>query len=294
MSVWSKLGKGLAIGGAGLGTLASFGAASPALAAALGGLGLGGAMGGAVGGALGTAGNILGRSAGNIGQVAGGAASGLTGQRLAEAQLNQGVDRNALERASLGIGQNTSRDAQALQRAQFGIDAASARAKQAAYGDQLQNIQDVNIDFAPRTGALPKFNIAGGLRPSNFGPNARQAGGELSRQALLALMNKSDVPAASAAVDLPTIGGYTHAGAGEKTLQGIGLGGSLWGALQPALEGIGQSSQPKMGTPGAPILSPGDVAYGQSQSPDLLPQNPQQVNYFDPELIRRNFPGAAS
>jgi hypothetical protein len=280
MSFWSKLGKGMALGGAGLGTLASFGAGAPIL--------------GAVAGGLGVAGKAIGNSAGDVGRVTGAAGEGLTNQRIAEAQANSGVDRNKLERSGQQVTQNINRDSQALERAKLGISAPLDRAKQAAYGDALHNIQDVNIDFSPRSGSLPKFNVSGGIRPSMFGPQARQAGDELSRQALMALMSKSDVPSASPLVDMPEIGGYTHAGAGEKALQGVGLGSSIWGAIQPALSGIGKTNQQRMGTPGAPILSPGDVAYGQSQSPELLPQNPQQVNYFDPELIRRNFPGAAS
>src|SRR5688572_27604811 len=64
MGFWSKLGKGLAIGGAGLGTALSFGAAAPALGAALGGLGLSGAAGTGLASGLGA----LGAGLGAIGQ----------------------------------------------------------------------------------------------------------------------------------------------------------------------------------------------------------------------------------
>lgn len=250
-------------------------------------IGIGGKVANAIGAGAQAAGNV----ASDVGRVTGGAGAGLTEQRLAEAAANRGVDQARLARSGQQIGQNTSRDAQALQRAQFGIDSASARAKQAALGDAQHNIQDVNIDFAPKTGALPKFNVTGGLRPSMLGPNARQAGDELSKQALMALMTKSDVPAASPLVDMPQIGDYTKAGAGEKTLQGIGLGSSIWGALQPALQGIGQNqqaAQPTMGTPGAPVLSPGDVAYGQGRSPQLLPQPEGQDALLNPDLLNPN------
>lgn len=167
---------------------------------------------------------------------------------------NQNRDRNALDASQLGITQNTSRDAQALDRAKFGIDAASSRTKQAAYGDALANVQDVNIDFKPTTGALPAFNVSGGLRPSMFGAGARKAGSELSRQALMALMNKSDVPAASEAITMPTpsatvamptpsdaaplpeLSPMTQAGGLEKTLGAIGTVGSLWGAMRNPLK----------------------------------------------------------
>lgn len=76
MSFWSKLAKGLAIGGAGLGTALSFGAAAPALGAALGGLGIGGATGGALASGLGAAsaglGALSGAQANNRGEKFGG------------------------------------------------------------------------------------------------------------------------------------------------------------------------------------------------------------------------------
>src|SRR3990167_7460771 len=134
---------------------------------------------------------------GDVGQVAGGAANNIRAERFEEDDAkrmrdalalqrsqqaisqNQNRDTLALSTAQAGINQNTSRDAQAMQRAQMGIDAPMARTRQAAYGDALKNVQDVNIDFKPTTGALPKFGVTGGLRPSMFGPTARAAGGEL-------------------------------------------------------------------------------------------------------------------
>lgn len=69
MGFWSKLAKGLAIGGAGLGTALSFGAAAPALGAALGGIGLGGATGTAVAAGASTLGKVLGAGTGAISQA---------------------------------------------------------------------------------------------------------------------------------------------------------------------------------------------------------------------------------
>lgn len=282
MGFWSTLGKGLKLG-ASVGTSFIPGV-GPVASKALD--------------KIGTAGDVL----SNIGRTTSGAATGALDQRLAEAQLNQGSDRNAMDRArlaesqgmdraSLGVNQNTSRDAQALQRAQMGIDAPMARTKQAAFGDALHNVQDVNFNFQPKTGSLPNFNITGGLRPSLFGANARNAGSELSRQALLALMTKSDVPSASSAIDmpaagaLPTLQGPTHSGALEKTLGGVGLGSSILGGLGQALKNRpAMPTMADMPTAGAPQLSPGDVAYGRGQSPQLLPQDPQQA-YVDPNLL---------
>lgn len=214
MSFWSNLAKGLAIGGAGLGTVLTAGGASPLLAAAVG-----------------AGGSVL----GNIGRTAGEAASGSADTRLREAQVNNQRDSNVLSRANTQIGQNQTRDAQALQRGQFGIDAATQRTKQAATGDALSHVQDVNINFQPRTGALPNFSVSGGLRPSMFGDTARSAGGELGRQALMALMTKSDIPQASPLVDVPDVSKPTQSGALEKTLGGVGLGASILGGVGDVL-----------------------------------------------------------
>lgn len=232
MSFMSKLAKGLAIGGAGLGTALSFGAASPVLAGTLGGLGLGGATGGAVAGGLSAAGSAL----GNLGRTAGAAAQGSADTRERDAQINNQRDSNLIANTNAQIGQRTSNDAQALQRAQLGIDSASQRAKQAATGDALSHVQDVNINFQPRTGALPNFSVSGGLRPSMFGNTARSAGDTLGRQALLALMTKSDVPEASPLVAAPTLSKPTASGGLEKTLGGVGLGASILGGLGDVLK----------------------------------------------------------
>ena len=250
MSFWSKLSKGLAIGGAGAATLASFGAASPALAAALGGAGLLGKIG-KVGGAIG---NVAG-AIGKVGQVAGGAAGRLRDERFDEDAARRYRDALALQRAQIGIGQTQTRDQYGMNRAalldrmmqdraKLGIDAPMARTKQAAYGDALQNVQDVNIDFQPATGTLSKFGVTGGLRPSMFGANARAAGGELSTQALEALRTKSDipdlvdVPEASPLAELPELSTPQGSSVLEKVTGGVGLGGSILGALGPILAGI--------------------------------------------------------
>ena len=183
-----------------------------------------------------------------VGRVSGDAAGGVQNQRNLDNQIAQGNDRNNLTRTGLDINQRQGRDSHALERAallermgmdraKLGIEAPMARTRQAAYGDALKNIQDVNIDFQSQTGPMSKFNVTGGIRPSMFGENARAAGGELGRQALMALMTKSDVPAmtdvpeASALVDLPEMTAPKGSGALEKTLGGVGLGGSILGGI---------------------------------------------------------------
>lgn len=243
----------------------------------------------------------------NVGRTASGGATAIRDERLAEDELAQGRDRNAvdlygqqsrnqqfgddfgLRRANTDINQRQFHDEfglnragmdinqrqfknrfgldrskflsdAAMERAKLGIEAPMARTKQAAYGDALNNVHDVNIDFTPKTGSLPSFDYSGGLRPSLYGDHARAAGNELARQALLALMTKSDIPAmpdvaeasdlvnlpeASGLVELPTATGAPTAptlsgphGSGvlENTLGGVGLGASILGALGKALK----------------------------------------------------------
>ena len=219
---------------------------------------------------------------GDVGQVAGDAGGALRDERQTEdtaarmrdalalqrQQQQQGQiqsrDQLALNTTQAGIGQNATRDAQAMQRAQLGIDAPLARTRQAAYGDALQNVQDVNIDFQPTTGALPKFNVSGGLRPSIFGDNARAAGGELGNQALAALMSKSDVPAASDPMALPEPSPLTGvpelsqpkgSGALEKITGGVGLTGQFLGALGPILANLKKRQASAPATMQTPALS---------------------------------------
>lgn len=182
----------------------------------------------------------IGMSAGsaldNVGRTAGNAAQGSADTRERDAQINNQRDSNLIANTNAQMGQRTSNDAQALQRAQLGIDSATQRTQQAARGDALSHVQDVNIAFQPRTGALPNFSVSGGLRPSMFGSTARSAGDTLGRQALLALMTKSDIPEASPLVNAPTLSKPTASGGLEKTLGGVGLGASILGGLGDVLK----------------------------------------------------------
>jgi len=241
MGFWSKLGKGLSF-------------AAPLIPFVGPALGIGAKAAGAIGAAAGAAGHAASgggsdkaTAIGNVGQVVGGAASGLTDQRLQEARINQGRDQLALEQARLGI------------------SAPMDRAKQAAYGDALHNIQDVGIDFTPRTGALPKFNITGGLRPSMYGDTARQAGGELSKKALAAIMTGSDIP---------KISDYTKAGTGEKLAQGVGMGASVLGAIAPALANF-MPNKPQAQAPAPPGVNP--MVYGPSNEELGIPPTDEEL-----------------
>lgn len=263
MGFWSALGKVLGIAGplaaapftGGASLLGELGAAAPTAAA--------------IGAGIGAAGNLMGKSGqgqnngatpspiANVGQVA-------SGQAGALAQQQEAQDR-----------QRTVRDQIALQNAKFAQDNPLARTKQAAYGDVLQNVQDSHVDFQPLSGALPQSSGTGGLRPSLFGPNARQAGGELSRQALMALMTKSDVPKMSEP---------QPAGALQNTLGAVGIGSSLLGALGPALTRAGQGQQPSglVQGPGADGLPPLDSTALDPNSP--MPTMQAPLGAMDPDL----------
>lgn len=123
--------------------------------------------------------------AGLLGKLFGGGAKASADQRMQEALL--GAQRDRTQADVYGTAQdaqfkNANTD---LQRREFSQQARPANAQQVALGDLLKNIQDVHIQPPP---GVHMGQISGGLRPSVFGENTRQAGGELSRQALAKLL----------------------------------------------------------------------------------------------------------
>lgn len=175
----------------------------------------------------------------NIGRVSGDAAQGVVDQRNVQNQQQPAYDRNKLERAAL-------LERMGMDRAQMGITAPDARTSQVVRGDTLQNIQDFKTSV-DRSGARPAYSSTGGLRPSVLGPASREAGGELSRQALMALMTKSDVPAMT---DVPEMSDPKGSGVLEKTLGGVGLGGSILGGIGEYLKNRQKHTAP---APTAPV-----------------------------------------
>ena len=160
------------------------------------------------------------------------------------------------------------RDASALQRARFAQDNPAARAAQAARGDVQSGIQDYHATFNPDG----TYTTTGGLRPSLLGPNARQAGGEMGRQALMALMTKSDVPELSTP---------QHSGVLEKGLGATGFLSSIGSALgklpagQPPMQGGMQGPPDEMATmPELPMMA------RRTQEQWLTPE--EQASIFTP------------
>lgn len=188
-----------ALAGVGGGTAATSGAE-------MAGMGSGGALGTAGGGGLLSTLGSLGKHAGDIGELFTGGGAGLANGRRADAQTNlQGTALN--NRAQ-------------LESHAFNLQAPAARTQQVARGDVLATMQD-----APATGdaRIDKFN-SGGLRPSAFGPDTRQAGETLKRQALQALLSGSDQVT-------PQMTQPSKAGTGEDLMSGLGLGAGLLGTL---------------------------------------------------------------
>jgi len=161
------------------------------------------------------------------GQVAGGIGAGRTAGRAQENAATMNRDQAAQERwqneqqarlnAAL-LTENATKD-----RADRTLTNAQDRAKQVAWGDALANIQDAEISGLPSY--IPKINISGGLRPSMFGPAARESGRNLAQQAMAAQLSGSDIP------DLPDVSGL---GGNAPELSPLQEGGKLDSILNMA------------------------------------------------------------
>lgn len=173
-----------------------------------------------------------------LGKLFSGGAKGAASERQSANDFQQRQDQLATSR--YGIQQSALANLLGLQeratmdRAQMGVAAPSARLKQAILGSLLQNLQSARV--SPPKG-VNMAQISGGLDPSRLlNAGARAGGGELQRQALLALLTKSDVPAQTdyatqGMLQAPAAGNYQKPGGLEKALTIGGLLGSLGGAV---------------------------------------------------------------
>jgi hypothetical protein len=221
--------------GAGAGASAASGAGAalpggviaPGVTAGLGGMGAAGAAAGG-GGLLGTLGTI-----GKLGSLATGAATNLRAGRQEDAVLNLQQDRAKAD--IYGTQQNAvfNRANQELQQKQFGMTTAPTRARQAALGDILANIQNVKVTPPP---GIRMGEVSGGLSPALLGPNARSAGSELSRQALLKLMDGSDTKFSDMPLlTPPPIQSTPQASKSENLLGILGTLGGLAGGVNEVM-----------------------------------------------------------
>lgn len=262
MSFWSKFGKVMGVVGAGAATLGTMGAASPALAGALGGIGMGGKV-------LSGIGKVAG-AANALSPVLGGMAKGRAEGRQAETT-------NLLNRDQL----NLSRDQmvnQAIQQEfanRLGLANQEAsmldlRANQARRGDLQANVQDVHIPDSAN-GRIRVQHWSGGIRPSALGPNAREAGRRLSDTAL-AKMGNEGLPAAPGAGHYSAVSPLPQSGFLDKLLGGAGAATSLLGTFPQQGGGRNLGTNPPAG---APVLNVADQALARLNMPKLL--TPEQL-----------------
>lgn len=155
---------------------------------------------------------------GVLGGGAQGAAAGRRSDAAGQAQLNA-LNNQAMVSAG-----------------QFNLGAPSQRASQVARGDILSSMQDAPLLGDAR---IDKF-AGGGFRPSAFGASSRQAGEELKRQALMALMSGSDKLT-------PQMSTLMKSGMLERLGGVAGLVGGVAGALRES--DILKQPVAKMGTP---------------------------------------------
>jgi hypothetical protein len=167
-----------------------------------------------------------------LAQVAGPALASMAGGRAKgradEAGINQQQD--ALANSQYAARQSAEMQAGNLdlQRKMFTENSRGGRAKQALIGDLLSKLQDVSINIP----GIQNAQVSGGLRPSALGEMGRGAGSELSRQALLALMEGDQFQ-----------GGERLAAPGLTPLPKGNALDSILSIAGPALSGIGAYGQ---------------------------------------------------
>lgn len=175
--------------------------------------------------------------AGLLGKLFGGAAKGASQERAGQNNATQ--NQNHVLNQQYGIQQGAATNLAGLQeratmdRAQMGVQAPSARMRQAVLASLIQNTRGAQI--APPAG-VNMAKLSGGLTPDSLSAATRAGGSELEKQALLALLTKSDVPGAtdyqqSGMVSSPTMGGYKDAGKMESLMSVLGLLGGTAGAI---------------------------------------------------------------
>jgi hypothetical protein len=192
------------------------------------------------------------------GQIAGAIAANRAAGRAQETGLN--TNRDAVGTSQYGVGQNAQMQAGQLDlsRQQFGEEARSRRARQAMIGDLLANIQDINVSVP----GIQNASVTGGLRPSAMGELGRGAGSELSKQALLRLL-QGDTFTGGEILPMPGLTPTPQANGLDRLLSVGGSLGSLSGAIAPYLGGGGDNptipgvTGVPAGIPGQQPLPPG-------------------------------------
>lgn len=160
----------------------------------------------------------------------------LGGLSLIGGLLGKGASSSANGRrtdAEIQNALNAQNNAANLNAAQFNLTAPSTRASQVARGGLMADAQNAPLTGDPR---IDKF-AGGGLRPSVFNAQTRSGGQELQRQALMALMSKSDQLH-------PQMSTLPKSGLMEKIGGIAGLVGGLAGGLKQMGVGGPQAYEP--------------------------------------------------
>lgn len=211
MSVETGVGwtKPLLLAGATLATAGLAAGAFPAITAGLGAAGSGATGAGYIGA------DVAGTAA-----AAGGGTAAATGGGILGALGKYGQMAGDIGQVATGIGAGAAagrrqEDQTQLQAANLNLNAPTTRAQQVAKGD----LMSADIPQSQRIGSGRDVSFTGGIGPQSFGPDTAAAGDQLKKQALAKLMSGQPE--------------YTPAapGLGENLASGIGIGGSILGAL---------------------------------------------------------------
>jgi hypothetical protein len=151
--------------------------------------------------------------AGAIGSVASGAAKGSSDQRLLEGQL-------ALQRGQLEQGAARDQFSAGMQGANFAREGQDRERKQQILSSLLGGMSDLSL-----TPGNPKIAAAMGQRSGGARPSALTG----NKEALMALLGQPQVEAPQ--FNPAALPEMSESGALEKILGGVGLGGSILGAL---------------------------------------------------------------
>lgn len=213
--------------------------------------------------------SLLATGLGAAGDIAGKAAGGAAAGRQAESQAL--LSRDQLANQQYGIKQGAEMNAGQLdlQRKNFSEGARGDRAKQALIASILGGgFQPTNVSVP----GVKNATITGGLGESIKNPGAQAAMQELMKQALAAQL-AGDTFTGGKVLDAPTISQVPKAGLLEKVLGGVGLGGSLIGGVNAAVQGARDASTKSNRTP--PFVDPGVDVMGAIPGGAMTPRTAQ-------------------
>lgn len=163
-----------------------------------------------------------------LGSVAGGAAKGSAEQRRDDGNMSLLFQQLAQQAArdQANFGQQGARDVyqSQIEGAKFGASEQQRGMKNQLLAQLMGNMQDAKLTGG--SGRIPNMEITGGLRPSALGAD---------KSALMAALSQPTMQAPTftpgPGYQAPPMPELPQAGGLEKWLGGIGLGGSILGAI---------------------------------------------------------------